>query len=240
MTTAAICIRPPLHFPNSVLKSFKCTTEKVNYGSYLMPYSRESQRLGVRSNPCNTLAGPSDNRAGDRYNFGMKKYIVLLLLCLTGSISSAYAKTPGEVEIGGFLREAHLQGLSGPDKQLAAYRGKPLVINVWASWCGPCRDEMGSLQRLAQRYGGKQFNVIGISTDDYREPALAFLRESGTTFPNYIDSKLFMENMLGAERIPLTLLVDAKGKVLEKFYGAHAWDSPEALEVISKAFRIKL
>jgi len=169
----------------------------------------------------------------------MKKTIALILICLTGTISDAYAKTPGEVEVGGFLRETQLQGLSGPSKKLSAYRGKPLIINVWASWCGPCRDEIGSLQRLA-RSGGKQFNVIGISTDDYRELALTFLKESNTTFANYIDSKLFMENMLGAERIPLTLLVNAEGKVLYKFYGAHEWDSPEALEVIKKAFHIKM
>ncbi|MGE5650205.1 MAG: TlpA family protein disulfide reductase [Bacillota bacterium] len=138
------------------------------------------------------------------------------------------------------LREAQMQGLSGASGQLSAYRGKPLIINVWASWCGPCRMEMGSLERLSRRFGGKNFNVIGISTDDYREPAQAFLRQSGTTFPNFIDSKLFLENMLGADRIPLTLLVDAKGQVLGKYYGARQWDSPESIEMIVKAFRLKI
>jgi len=170
----------------------------------------------------------------------MKKTIALLLICLTSAIPQAYAKTPGEVEIGGVLRDARLQGLSVPSKALSAYRGKPLIINVWASWCGPCQSEMGSLQRLASRYGGKQFNVIGISTDDYREPALAFLRISNTTFSNYIDTKLLMENMLGAERIPLTLLIDAQGRVLDKIYGAQEWDSPEAVEMIRKTFRIRM
>ena len=170
----------------------------------------------------------------------MKKTIALLLICLTVTISDACAKTPGEVEVGGFLREAQLQGLSGPSRKLSAYRGKPLIINVWASWCGPCREEMGSLQRLARRYGGKQFNVIGISTDDYREPAQAFLKESGTTFSHYIDSNLLMENMLGAERIPLTLLIDSKGRVLDKINGAREWDSPEILEAIGKTFHIKM
>lgn len=98
---------------------------------------------------------------------------------------------------------------------------------------------MGSLQRLARRNGEKKFEVIGISTDDYRESALAFLKESNTTFTNYIDSKLFMENMLGADRIPLTLLVDAKGKVLGKIHGTQEWDSPEALAMIKNAFHIK-
>lgn len=133
-----------------------------------------------------------------------------------------------------------MQGLSGPSKKLSEFRGKPLIINVWASWCGPCRQEMGSLERLSRRYGGKRFTVIGISTDDYPNVAKAFLPKSKTTFSHFIDSGLFMENMLGADRIPLTLLVDAQGRVLGKFYGAKEWDSPEALEVIAKAFRIEI
>jgi thiol-disulfide isomerase/thioredoxin len=79
---------------------------------------------------------------------------VILLVCLLASTisSTAFASTPGEVEIGGYLREATLQGLAGKSKKFSDYKGKPLIINVWASWCGPCRAEMGSLQRLARRY----------------------------------------------------------------------------------------
>lgn len=170
----------------------------------------------------------------------MKKFLPAILLCLAGMTSLAFAKTPGEVEVGGVLREAQMQGLSGPSKKLSDFRGKPLVINVWASWCGPCREEMGSLQRLSRRYGGKQFDVIGISTDDYPDRAAAFLKQSGTTFSNFIDSRLLLENMLGADRLPLTLLVDAQGRVIEKFYGAKQWDSPEALAITAKAFHIKM
>lgn len=133
-----------------------------------------------------------------------------------------------------------MQGLSGPSLILSDFRGKPLIINVWASWCGPCRQEMGSLERLSRRYGGKQFTVIGISTDDYPDVAKAFLKKSGTTFSHFIDSRLVLENMLGADRIPLTLLVDEKGRVLGKYYGAKEWDSPEALEVIRKTFRLRM
>lgn len=133
-----------------------------------------------------------------------------------------------------------MQGLIGPARKLSAFKGKPLIINVWASWCGPCRSEMGSLERLSRRFGGRQFNVIGVSTDDYPERAVSFLQKSNVTFNNFIDSKLFLENMLGADRLPLTLLVDAQGKVLGKYYGAKPWDSPEALALIAKTFQIKL
>jgi len=171
----------------------------------------------------------------------MKTRIASLILAgLLGISATALAGTPGEVQIGGYLREATLQGFHGKTKKFSDYKGKPLLINVWASWCGPCRNEMGSLNRLARRYGGKQFNVIGISTDDDRHAAAAFIRKAGVTFENFIDSKLFLENMLGANTIPLTVLVDANGRVLEKVRGSYEWDSPEIVEAIGKVFRMKL
>lgn len=192
-------------------------------------------RVHAKSHKCFNTSPDGEGKLA-----GMKRLFSLILICLAGISSLAFAKTPGEVEVGSFLREAQMQGLSGPSRKLSSFRGKPLVINVWASWCGPCRQEMGSLERLSRRNGGKQFEVIGISTDDYPDRAAAFLRQSNTTFSNFIDSRLFLENMLGADRLPLTLLVDAQGRVLGKFYGAKQWDGPEALEITAKAFRIKM
>lgn len=166
---------------------------------------------------------------------------ILLVLFLVSAIpAAAIAATPGEVEIGGYLREAKLNGFDGKIKRFADFQGKPLIINVWASWCGPCRAEMGSLNRLAQRYGGKQFNVIGISTDDDGNAAANFIRQSKISFENFLDSRVFLENMLGADTIPLTVLVDAHGRVLEKARGAYEWDSPETVDAIGKIFHIKL
>jgi thiol-disulfide isomerase/thioredoxin len=159
------------------------------------------------------------------------------LLCLGLAVAwPAGAGTPGEVPIGGVLREATLQGLNGPPRRLSEYRGRPLLINVWASWCGPCVAEMASLERLAWTEERIPFALIGISTDDYPEQALAFLNRSNATIRHFIDHNQQTENMLGAARIPLTVLVDADGRVLDKIYGAREWDSPESLRLISKAF----
>ncbi len=148
----------------------------------------------------------------------------------------AQAATPGEVPTGQPLREALLQGLNGPARKLSSYRGKPLVINVWASWCGPCRAEMGSLERLAWGELAPHIAVIGISTDDYVDRAMGFLRHSNATINHYLDRQLEMENMLGATHLPLTVLVDAKGVVREKVAGAQAWDGPEARRLIERSF----
>lgn len=169
----------------------------------------------------------------------MKAIFHLLLLCLAAPLP-VVAGTPGEIAVGGMLGEVTMQGLSGAPAKLSAFRGKPLVINVWASWCGPCREEMGSLERLAKRFGAGRFSVIGISTDDYRDAALAALKQARTTFPNFIDSNLVLENMLGANRIPLTILVDANGRVIRKVYGSQVWDSEASLNMIAQAFRINL
>jgi thiol-disulfide isomerase/thioredoxin len=160
---------------------------------------------------------------------------LLSLACILSPIASA--ATPGEVQVGGVLREVTLQGLNGPSRRLTEYRGRPLLINVWASWCGPCVLEMASLERLAWREDRPAFSVIGISTDDYPEKALAFLNRSNATIRHFIDHDLQMENMLGASTIPLTVLVDAKGRVVDKIYGAREWDSPESMQLISRAFR---
>ena len=171
----------------------------------------------------------------------MKTRLAALLLVLAAALPAAAppatAATPGEVAEGRQLRDVVMRGLTGEPRALSAYRGKPLIINMWASYCSPCLQEMGSLERLAQRHG-KHFNLIGVSIDDHPERALAFLAQAKTSFPHYIDHQLTIENMVGANRIPLTVLVDAQGRVLYKVYGAREWDTPEVEQAIRQAFGI--
>ncbi len=168
------------------------------------------------------------------------RVIHLLFLLLSTLFPIAFAGTPGEVEIGSYLREATLQGINAQTNRFSDFKGKPLMINVWASWCGPCRAEMGSLERLARRYNENQFNLIGISIDDDGNAAAAFLRRLKITFKNFLDSNLLLENMLGANTIPLTIFVDADGRVLLKARGSFEWDDPKIIDAIGKVFNIQL
>lgn len=166
----------------------------------------------------------------------IKRIVPVLLLCVAGLLPQSVAKSPGEVDIGGAVREATLQGLNGPSRKLSEFRGRPLIINVWASWCDPCRAEMASLDRLAWTEPAHHFSIIGISTDDDAAQAKEWLKASNATINQFIDTRLQMENMLGASRIPLTVLVDADGRIVDKIYGAREWDSQESLQLIRKAF----
>ena len=131
-----------------------------------------------------------------------------------------------------------MAGLNGPQRSLSSYRGRPLIVNVWASWCGPCRAEAASLERLASSKAGSRYAVIGISTDDDRNSALAWLRYSNAKLSHYIDSgpRWTLEHMLGASSIPVTVLVDAGGRVVARFHGARQWDSVESILAIERAF----
>lgn len=161
----------------------------------------------------------------------MKLACLPLLLALTTSVGAA------PLPLGAVLPPVALDSLHGPARSLAAFRGKPLLINVWASWCGPCRAEMGSLDRLARRLNGR-VQVIGISTDDDRAAALAFLRGARLGFPNYLDHALQLETLLGADRIPLTLLVDARGRVLARHYGSRQWDSAQNAALVAQTLQL--
>ena len=142
------------------------------------------------------------------------------------------------VAVGQVLPDVVMAGLNGPNKPLSSYRGRPLIINVWASWCAPCRQEAASLERLAWSEAGSRYTVIGISNDDDRNAALKWLRHSNATISHYIDTgpRWTLENMLGASTIPITVLVDAKGRVVARFRGARDWDSAESVQLIERAF----
>ena len=165
----------------------------------------------------------------------MRILFACLLFLLAAGPTSADARR--EVALGETLEDAALRGLNGPSRQLNSFRGRPLLINVWASWCGPCRQEMASLERLAWGGPGRYFAIIGISTDDFADKANLLLKNTNATISHFIDTELQMEHMLGASRLPLTVLVDADGRVLRRIYGAREWDSPDSVRLIDETFR---
>lgn len=162
--------------------------------------------------------------------------VLALALALLVPIAPPVAAATAKVPLGKAVSDARLDGLNGPSRRLADYRGRPLVINLWASWCGPCRAESASLERLAWHDDAKGFRIIGISTDDVRADAQSWLMRSHATISHFLDHDAFWEQRLGADHIPLTVLVDAEGRVVERVYGAREWDSPAEIARLRRAF----
>jgi peroxiredoxin len=123
--------------------------------------------------------------------------------------------------------------LSGQAVSLAALRGKVVVVNVWATWCPPCRQEMPSMQRLAAHFRGRDFQLLAVSQDeDGKEKVEAFARELGLSFPVLLDPQRQVGERFGVWGYPETFIIDRNGYVVERVIGPREWDSPESLAQI--------
>jgi len=117
---------------------------------------------------------------------------------------------------------------------LADFRGKTILLNIWATWCAPCREEMPSLDRLEKRLGGSDFQVVALSTDLNGLAAVkAFYdRIQLTTLGVYLDSSGKVSTDLKIPGLPTTLLIDPEGRALGVRVGAAEWDSDEVMSMI--------
>ncbi len=108
---------------------------------------------------------------------------------------------------------------------LADYRGKVVVLNVWASWCDPCREEVPLLQRTHARIQARGGLVLGVDTQDVAEDALAFLRARKATFPSLRDRDRSYGHSLGVTGYPETFLIDRRGRIaaLRRFAVTQQW-----------------
>lgn len=112
----------------------------------------------------------------------------------------------------------------GPAVRLAMLRGKPVLVNLWASWCGPCRTEMPILQAAHERYGSR-VQFVGVDTRDGSDVAAAFLREVGVTYPQLSDPDARLLGEMRSPGLPVTVVLGANGQVLDRHIGAFDEDS---------------
>lgn len=107
------------------------------------------------------------------------------------------------------------------EKRLAQLRGYPVVVNVWASWCGPCREEFPVLQQLSARYG-KKVAFLGINSEDSTDAAATFLEEEPLSYPSYVDPhKGILESLGGIGGFPDTAFFDESGKLVNLKQGPY-------------------
>jgi len=108
---------------------------------------------------------------------------------------------------------------------LADYRGKVVVLNMWASWCEPCREEMPLLEKVHQEIAGQGGVVLGVDTQDASNKAIQFLKKTKATFPSVRDRDRSYGRDYGVTGYPETFLIDRKGRVaaLQRFPVTRQW-----------------
>lgn len=121
-----------------------------------------------------------------------------------------------------------LARLDGEAEPFKIYAGKTVVLNVWATWCPPCRAELPSLQALQESLGRHRFAVVGLSIDKDSDFVREFLRETGVSYPNYLDrDRAIAGRILQVESYPQTLIIRPDGSIAERIVGARQWAKPE-------------
>lgn len=130
--------------------------------------------------------------------------------------------------------EIQFQDGDGRALTLADFHGKMVLLNIWATWCGPCREEMPTLDRLQAKLGGPNFEVVALSIDREGIPAITkFFGEVGVKhLAMYVDSSARAGPVLGAVGLPTSLLIDRKGQEIGRLVGPAEWDSPKMVEFI--------
>lgn len=119
-----------------------------------------------------------------------------------------------------------LKDASGADVRLASFKGQPLLVNMWATWCGPCKAEVPWFVELVEKYKDKGFTVVGISTDDTPEQIKAFAEQYKVTYPLLVGKdRPEVLKAFGAENVlPVSWLIKRDGSVHTKVEGIHGQD----------------
>ncbi len=127
----------------------------------------------------------------------------------------------------------------GEPRSLEDWRGKVVLLNLWATWCAPCRKEMPDLDRLQREMGNATFDVVALGVDRGGvKAAEKFLEQVGTTsLALYVDPTAKMANELRVIGLPATLLIDAQGREIGRLLGPADWASDEAKALIRSAMR---
>jgi peroxiredoxin len=106
-----------------------------------------------------------------------------------------------------------LKSSTGENLRLSEYRGEVVMVNFWATWCGPCRQEMPLLDELYQRYQRVGFNLLGVNIDDDSRRAMQMIEELGVNFPVLFDDRKEVSKLYEVEAMPVTVLIDREGNV---------------------------
>jgi thiol-disulfide isomerase/thioredoxin len=127
-----------------------------------------------------------------------------------------------------------LQELSGASRRLSDFNGRVVFLNFWATWCGPCRMEMPSMQRLYERLKRKGLEIVAVNLQEDRGSVQRFVDELGLSFPVLLDTTGRVGATYGARSIPTTYIVDREGFVIAGTIGTREWDGEQYIRFFER------
>ena len=165
---------------------------------------------------------------------GLWVIIVLTLLLLSGCDNSTSEQPlqTGSSE-NKVAKNFTLKNVQGEAVSLSQYRGKVVILNFWATWCPPCREEMPSMERLYQKYKGQDLVMLAVNVDDNSKQAVSkFLKRTPYSFPILLDRDSKVQNVYGVFRFPESFIIDRNGVVVTKIVGGRDWMSTAIFKLL--------
>ena len=138
----------------------------------------------------------------------LKKSIIALVFSVFAASSLASSGMEGQL-----APDFALKSSTGENLRLSEFRGDVVMINFWATWCGPCRQEMPLLDELYSRYQRVGFSLLGVNIDDDSGRAMDMIEELGVNFPVLFDARKEVSKLYEVEAMPVTVIVDRTGTV---------------------------
>lgn len=160
---------------------------------------------------------------------------LLVLLALKGKIPFFQSTEGPPVQVGLPGPDFTLPGLGGDMVSLSDFKGKVVLVNIWATWCPSCVEEMDSMQRLYERFKRKDFEILAVSVDSLGKSVVApFMEQYKLTFPALLDPAGTVQIAYQTRGVPESFLIDKKGLLVKKIIGPRDWVDPGIQTTIDK------
>ncbi len=152
--------------------------------------------------------------------------IPIILITLKEKDSGSRFKIP--LQEGNPAPDFTFPDLDGRQVSLSDFRGKVVLVNIWATWCPPCRDEMPSMQKLYERFKGEHFEILAVSIDaDGREAVAPFMQQMNLTFPALLDPEGKIRSLYAITGVPESFIIDKNGILVQRVIGPLDWATPK-------------
>lgn len=153
--------------------------------------------------------------------------IIVLLQTKDSSFNLSGKPGPGKVVS---APNFTLPGIDGKMVSLSDFKGKVVLLNIWATWCPPCVDEMPSMEKLHQKMKGENFEILAVSIDeDGAKAVIPFMEKHNLSFTALIDTKGALKSLYQTTGVPESFIVDSEGIIVGKVIGARDWGSPDTI-----------
>ena len=130
--------------------------------------------------------------------------------------------------------EFSLKDLNGRETSLREFDGRVVFLNFWATWCGPCRAEIPSMEQLYGELRDQGFTILAVNSQEPPEQVSAFVEESGMSFPVLLDAEGRIGAVYGVRAIPTTYIIGPQGAILGRMVGTRDWNSPEIISLVKE------